>query len=165
MSLRHTRREVLIATSTLATVIALTTPVAGSGPRRNFTATLSTDAQPEPDTNARGQATFQLTGDGLSFRLIVANIEDVTMAHIHLDHILGPITVWLHDFETGGPAPLDGRVNGVIASGTITDNDVNGSIDTVSELVDEIDTENALVNVHTEAFPAGEIGGRIESRP
>lgn len=164
MSLRHTRREVLIGTCTLAAGIALSTPVTGRGPRRNFTSTLSTDAHENPDTDARGQATFQLTEEGLSFRLIVANIEDVIMGHIHLDHVLGPVAVWLHDFETGAPALLEGGVNGVIATGTITDGDVGGPIDTVTALVDEIDGDNAFVNVHTVEFPGGEIGGRIESR-
>ena len=40
----------------------------------------------DADTRARGVAIFRLAPDGesLSYRLIVANIQDVTMAHIHL---------------------------------------------------------------------------------
>ena len=131
---------------------------------RNFNTHLTSDAHDGPDTNAQGQVNFQLRDGELRFKLIVANIEDVTMAHIHLDEVLGPVAVWLHDFDTGEPSLIDGRVNGVLAVGTITDDEVDGPIDTVDELVGEIDDENAWVNVHTEQFPAGEIGGLIRVR-
>jgi hypothetical protein len=41
---------------------------------------------PAAATRAQGQATFKLSKDGteLSYKLIVANIENVSMAHIHL---------------------------------------------------------------------------------
>ena len=53
----------------------------------NFRAVLSGDEEVPPvETRARGQAKFNLSedGDGLNFRLIVANIESVTQAHIHV---------------------------------------------------------------------------------
>lgn len=131
---------------------------------RNFNTHLTTDAHDEPDTNAQGQANFQARNGGLEFKLIVANIEDVLMAHIHLDHVLGPVSVWLHDFDTGAPSLVEGRVNGVLSKGTITDDDVGGPIDTVDELVDEIEAGDAWVNVHTGEFPDGEIGGQIRAR-
>ena len=131
---------------------------------RNFVARLSTDAHDEAETNARGLTKFQLRDDGLRFRLTVANIEDVTMAHIHLESVTGPVAVWLHDFDSAEPSLLEGRVNGVIAEGTITDDHVDGPINTLDELVAEIDGGNAFVNVHTDAFPGGEIGGLIQAR-
>lgn len=137
--------------------------VASATPR-NFNAHMSSDAHDEPETNAQGQVNFQLRNDELSFRLIVASIEDVTMGHIHLESVSGPVSVWLHDFDTGAPFLVEGRANGVLATGTITDAQVGGPIETVVELVDEIDDGNAWVNVHTEAFPGGEIGGQIRSR-
>lgn len=130
---------------------------------RNFGTHLSGDAH-GLDTDAQGQVTFQLRDGELRFALIVANIENVLMAHIHIGGVLGAISVWLHDFETASPDLLAGRVSGPISSGTITDDDVGGPIDTVEELVAEIDAGNAFVNVHTDAFPGGEIGGRIEAR-
>jgi hypothetical protein len=48
---------------------------------------LSTDEEVPPvDTLAQGQTVFRLSRDGseLHHRLIVANIEEVLMAHIHL---------------------------------------------------------------------------------
>lgn len=43
------------------------------------------DEVPARDTGARGVATFQLNAEGteLGFRLVVANIENVFVAHIH----------------------------------------------------------------------------------
>ena len=131
---------------------------------RNFNTHLTSDAHDEPETNAQGQVNFQLRDGELRFKLIVANIDDVLMGHIHLDHVLGPVAVWLHDFDTGAPSLVEGRVNGVLAQGTITDDEIGGPIDTVDELVGEIDDENAWVNVHTEDFPGGEIGGLIRAR-
>jgi len=131
---------------------------------RTFTAHLSPAAHGHDDVRSRGQATFHLGDDGLKFRLIVANIHDVTMGHIHLDHVLGPVTVWLHDFDTGGPLHVPGRVNGVLAEGVITDDEVDGPLDTVDELVTEIDDANAFVNVHTVEHGGGEIGGQIHAR-
>ena len=52
----------------------------------NFVAHLSGDEEVPPvNTLAQGQAIFQLNkaGNGLNFLLLVANIEDVTQAHIH----------------------------------------------------------------------------------
>ena len=153
------RRTVLTTTGTVLGGVAATNTV--SARPRNFNLHLTSNAHDEVDTNAQGQANFQLRDGELNFKLIVANIQDVSMAHIHLEEVAGPVSVWLHDFDTGAPALIEGRVNGVLSRGTITDEDVAGPIDTVDDLVDEIDDANAWVNVHTEAFPAGEIGGRI----
>src|SRR5687767_4827199 len=78
------------------------------------------------DTPARGNAVYKLNADGtaLQYRLIVANIENVFMAHIHRGVAAesGPVVVWLYPSTTPNqPGPLGaGRVDGVIASGTIT---------------------------------------------
>lgn len=162
MRYQTTRRNALRAGSVLlagATFVGVT-----SARPRNFNTHLTSDAHEGSDTNAQGQANFQLRDGQFGFKLIVANIEDVTMGHIHLDAVDGPVSVWLHDFATAAPDPVEGRVNGVLSEGTITDDEVEGPIETVGELVDEIDAGNAFVNVHTDAFPGGEIGGRISAR-
>jgi hypothetical protein len=81
------------------------------------------------DTNAQGQAIFQLSPDGteLSYKLIVANIENVFQAHIHIGPagVNGPIAVWLYPSTTPGAGPLgQGRIQGPIAKGTITSADL-----------------------------------------
>ena len=156
---------------------------------RNFGAHLSGDEEVPPvgvviDTLAQGQAIFQLSKDGgeLHYKLIVANIENVFMAHIHKGArgANGPIAVWLYPSTTPGPGPFGaGRIDGVIAEGTITTaNLVNQGltgITTLEQLIAAIEAGNAYVNVHTNDgvaptntgpgdFPGGEVRGQLSSR-
>ncbi|HUG41314.1 MAG TPA: CHRD domain-containing protein, partial [Longimicrobiales bacterium] len=122
---------------------------------------------PAVDTRAQGQATFRLSGDGseLSYRLIVANIEDVLMAHIHL----GPagvnrgVIAWLYPEDGPPPVLIEGRIQGVLATGVITADDLTGfdEVTTMEQLVDRMRTGGAYVNVHTTANLGGEIRGQI----
>ncbi|MFB6136003.1 MAG: CHRD domain-containing protein [Halobacteriaceae archaeon] len=115
------------------------------------------------DTDAQGQATFQLNGheDELRYRLDVANIDDVLMAHIHLSP--SDIVVWLYPADGPPPSLVEGRVDGVLATGTVTDDDLTGSLGGMglSDLVAELDAGNAFVRVHTSEHPAGEIQGDV----
>ncbi|HET6821062.1 MAG TPA: CHRD domain-containing protein [Anaerolineales bacterium] len=133
------------------------------------------------ETNAQGQAIFQLSPDGseLSYKLIVANIENVFQAHIHIGApgSNGPIAVWLYPSTTPMAGPFgQGRIQGPIAEGTITSanlvNQAATGITTVAQLIAAIEAGNAYVNVHTNDgvapantgpgdFPGGEIRGPI----
>ena len=153
----------------------------------NFRTHLSGDNEVPPagvviDTNAQGQAIFQLSEDGseLSYTLVVANIENVFQAHIHIGPpgANGPIAVWLYPSTTPGAGPVgQGRIDGLIAEGTITSADLINQaatgITTVAELIAAIEAGNAYVNVHTNDgvapantgpgdFPGGEIRGPID---
>ena len=154
----------------------------------NFGTPLSADEEVMPagvinDSRARGNAIFQLSEDGmsLSYKLIVANIENAFMAHIHRAPAgsNGGVVVWLYPSTTPGqPNPVGGgRLDGVIAEGTITAADLQGSLagQPLSALVAEIKAGNTYVNVHTNDgvaptntgpgdFPGGEIRGQIEHR-
>jgi hypothetical protein len=129
---------------------------------------------PVRDTKAQGQAIFRFNGsDSLDFKLIVANIENVTQAHIHCGAFgsNGPIVVWLYP-----PAPpaqlIPGRSQGVLAAGTITaanviprtpgDGCLNGGVADFDGLVERLRTGGAYVNVHTTQFLPGEIRGQID---
>lgn len=129
---------------------------------------------PARDTNARGNAIFSLSADGktLSYRLIVANIDNVVASHIHT----GPAGVngGVVAFLFGPVAPGGGRSNGVLAEGTITASDLTGGLSgqPLSALIDQIRAGNTYVNVHTNDgvaptntgpgdFPGGEIRGQI----
>jgi hypothetical protein len=129
----------------------------------------ATGAQEVPSntSRARGQAVFQLSSDGtsLSYRLIVANIENVTQAHIHLAPagVNGPVVVWL--YPSAPPAQLiEGRVNGVLAAGEITAENFVGTLagQPMAALIDVIAAGGAYINVHTQQFPPGEVRGQIE---
>lgn len=152
----------------LLIVLALFVAVGSvSAHRGAFVAPASGDqVVPPADTRARGQAVFQLSRDGteLSYRLIVANIENVTMAHIHLAPVgvNGPVVVWLYP-DAPPPELIEGRFSGILAEGVITDADLVGPLEgmTVADLVDEIQAGNTYIHVHTLQFPGGEIRGQI----
>ena len=133
----------------------------------NFRTHLSGDQEvPPANTRAQGQAIFQLSKDGteLKYKLIVANIQNVTMAHIHLAPagVNGPVVAWL--YPAGPPAQLiPGRFNGVLAEGVLTNESLVGSLtgQSLESLVELIMAGNAYVNVHTLQFPPGEVRGQI----
>lgn len=134
----------------------------GQPAARNFGAHLSGDDEVPPvDTQAQGQATFGASQDEseISFKLKVANIEDVVAAHIHCAPagVNGPVGVTLF---SGGPVSPDGS----LAEGTITAPDPgNGcSWSNLEAVLGAIRNGNAYVNVHTLANPAGEIRGQIQ---
>lgn len=124
---------------------------------------------PPVDSRAQGQAIFQLNRDRdeLSYRLIVSNIENVTMAHIHLAPAgeNGPVVAWLYP-SAPPPQLIPGRFNGTLATGVITSADLVGPLAgmELSDLVDAIEAGNAYVNVHTSQYPAGEVRGQISGR-
>jgi len=131
--------------------------------QRNFRTHLSGDeVVPPVDTKAQGQAKFQLNkaGDELSFKLNVANIDDVIGAHIHQAPAgeNGGIVVFLF----GNPFADPVTVNGTLAEGTITASDVIGSIGgDFDALLMAMREGNTYVQVHTEENVPGEIRGQI----
>ncbi len=141
----------------------------------NFVAHLDGGQEvPERDTPATGQAVFQLSADGtvLSYRLIVANIQNVVASHIHLGPpgVSAPVVAFLAGtFPVGG-----GRVDGVLAVGTITSANLIGPLagQNLAVLVTAMRTGGTYVNVHTNDgvaptntgpgdFPGGEIRGQV----
>lgn len=141
--------------------------IAASG-AATFHANLSGKNQsPAIDTPAHGRATFTLgkSGRTLSYRLYVTDIENVSMAHIHIGGPgkEGPVAVWL--YPSHPPAQVKkGKFTGNLASGVITASKLQGPLKgkTIADLVQEIKSGDAYVNVHTVQHPAGEIRGQIE---
>ena len=122
---------------------------------------------PARDTLAQGQTTFRISRDGesISYRLIVANIENVLQAHIHMAPAgsNGGIVVWL--YPSAPPAQLiPGRTQGVLAEGVITASSLVNALAgaPLSDLIDAMRAGNTYVNVHTTQFPPGEVRGQIE---
>jgi hypothetical protein len=145
--------------------IAILSVGAGSA---TFTVNLSgRDEVPTNDSRAHGQASFQLSDDGttLHFRLIVGNIQNVTMAHIHLAPAgeLGDPVVWLYP-AAPPPQLIEGRSSGILVEGSITAANLVGPLagGTMADLVAQIEAGNTYVNVHTSAIPSGEIRGQIK---
>lgn len=165
--MQRRKRTALIAVLSLL-VAAVAGSVATAKPQvMNMTTPLSgANEVPAVDTNAHGVAIIKLGNDGeLTYKLNVANIEDVFMAHIHVGGVgeNGPIVTWLYPEDGPPPQPIPGRFQGTLATGTITDADLVGPLadGTVEDLLDEIRAGNAYVNVHTDANQGGEIRGQI----
>jgi len=121
---------------------------------------------PANDSAGQGQAILHLSKDGtsLDYKLIVANIENVAQAHIHLGApgVNGPVVAWL--YPSGPPAQLiPGRSDGVLGQGTITAASLVGPLAgaQLSVLVEALRSNGAYVNVHTSQLPPGEIRGNI----
>lgn len=163
-----TTAVLLILVAVLATTTAATTTISSSSYAQTipsiFHAILEGDEEVPPvDSDAKGAAIFRTNNDEteLNYRLIVANIEDVTAAHIHLAPRgeNGDIVAFLFNPEE----PTEGRTNGVLAEGTITSADLVGPLEgsTLSELIDEMEAGNTYVNVHTVEHRSGEIRGQI----
>ena len=141
---------------------------------KNFVSPLSGGEEVPPrDTNARGNAIFQVSKDGsaLHYKLIVANIENVFAAHIHCGApgVNGPVGVTLF---MGSPA--SGRVDGILAQGTVTAPDPGNGCGwtTLDQVLAAMRSGNTYTNVHTNDgmdppntgpgdFPGGEIRGQI----
>jgi hypothetical protein len=141
--------------------------MAVSADSRSFAAHLAGPNEvPAADTLAQGQAHFKLNHDGtaLEYKLIAANIQNITQAHIHLapEGANGPVVAWL--YPSAPPAQLiPGRFNGVLAEGVITVDSLVGPLagQPLQALLDAMNSDNAYVNVHTTQFPPGEIRGQV----
>ncbi len=162
-------RMVLIAV-TAALTLVVSGRTAGANENRNFVAPLAAGDEvqtPAVESDAAGLAKFQLSaeGDALSFKLIVANIDNVLFAHIHCgaEGVNGPVVVFLYD----GPTVT---TNGVLSEGTVNASDIiprpdsaacPGGISNFDDLIAKMESGGAYTNVHTTAFQAGEIRGQI----
>ena len=143
---------------------------------------------PARDTNAQGQAIFQLSDDGnsVSYKLIASNIFNVVQAHIHCGAagVNGPIVVWLYPSVTArtpltGPQP---RTDGVLAEGSFATGDVvprsvsaecPTGVQNLADVLALLNSGGAYVNIHTNDnagapntgpgdFPGGEVRGQVD---
>ncbi|GAA0239589.1 CHRD domain-containing protein [Haladaptatus pallidirubidus] len=146
--------------------------------RTVFSAGKLSGAQEVPPVKTKGQgaAIFKFAdhGDGphIHYVLLVAQVENVTQAHIHLGQKgeNGDVVTFLfgQKNEQGKfVGALDQGVteNGVLATGSITAADLVGPLagKPLSALVEAMRSRNTYVNVHTEQNPPGEIRGQIHS--
>lgn len=154
-----------IAFMVAALLVALSLPALAQ--ERTFVSPMSGDEEvPAVETDASGDAQYMLSEDGtqMSFRVEVTDLEDVTMAHIHLAPAgeNGPPVVWLHS-PAGEPELVEGVTTGTLATGSFSADDLVGPLEgaTLDDLVEEMAAGNTYTNVHTEAFPDGEVRGQI----
>jgi hypothetical protein len=116
---------------------------------------------PAVESSGAGAAYFSLNPDGntLNFQLRVANTSGIVAAHLHRAAVgvNGGVVVTLLMQDPSG------LVNGVIAEGMITSEDLVGYLDgmEIMDLVNEIENGNIYVNIHTLDIPSGELRGQV----
>jgi hypothetical protein len=147
-------------------LVAVGVAAAGLNDRWNAHATGDNEV-PANASRAQAQANLKLSDDGLSlsYKLNVANIENVTQAHIHMAPAgtNGGIVAWL--YPSAPPLQLiPGRSSGTLGEGTIIAANLVGPLagQPLSALVSAINAGNAYVNVHTSQFPPGEVRGQVK---
>jgi len=120
------------------------------------------------DSKAAGQAIFKVVdgGTAIEYKLIVANIENVSAAHIHLvpvGGVNGPPVVWLYPSSAPGVL-IPGKSNGILMEGRFDETDFVGPLAGAEfdALVDAIVAGRTYVNVHTAQHALGEIRGPIK---
>lgn len=128
--------------------------------------------------NSTGQATLKLTLDKtaqtLTYSLTYSGLTSVLQSHIHLgkEHVAGGIMVFFCSNLTS-PVPPAGTpscptdVDPVTVTGTITAAGVVGptaqnvTAGDFAAVIAALATDTAYANIHTTAFPAGEIRGQV----
>ncbi len=125
----------------------------------NFTAPLN-EANVVGGTGsaATGTASFSVVGQTLLYNIDITGITDVSSTHIH-----GPAAVGVNGGviqglcnSDDGPVCRTGAFTGVLVAGAATRARIP-----FDSLVVLMRNGNAYVNVHTTAFPGGEIRGQI----
>jgi len=149
---------------------------------RRLTVTLLQGAEEVPPrvTPASGQISLRLLDDDhIGYTLDVADITNITMAHIHMapKGVNGGIVVWLYP-SVKGTAPLpggSGPVGRILVSGTFSSADFRGALagKTMADFLAAVEAGQTYGNVHTDDgiappntgagdFPGGEIRGQLD---
>jgi CHRD domain len=150
----------LLAVLVLVIAGLTTATVAGAATSTTFVAVLSPVTG--CTTDGRGVAVVTVTEEGtVSYRLIVANLENVTAAHIHRGTTAGGVGLpGAVAFLYATTTPVDVHDKVVLASGTITTT-VEPDL-SVEELAAELlGGTSFYVNVHTTECPTGALAGDL----
>jgi len=157
-------------------LLAVTAAVASLGWAEGQKVKFEAELVPIPaavDSTAWGKAEVDIkVKDGIQYieyKVVVHDVENVTQAHIHVippGGVAGPPALWL--YPSAPPAQLiPGTTNGVLGKGAATAANFVGPVmtgKTVDDLITAIGEGRAYVNVHTTAFPGGEINGFLAAK-
>jgi hypothetical protein len=131
------------------------------------TATLGGDGESSSPGTGQGVVTFLAAKDELDVDITFANLTSPTAtptgvpgsAHIHFGgpRVEGPILFPFLDFPLG---VTSGSFSTILTPSSLIPDPVDG-INTFMEAVDAIEAGNTYINIHTLAFPMGEIRGQL----
>lgn len=118
------------------------------------------EVPPRP-TGATGTAGFLVEGTTVSYSIEVGGITNITGAHIHRGGagVNGPIVVSLFPGGRTNFTTATAAVSGILGQGSFTAAEVQ--VGTFDQLLSDMRSGNAYANVHTTAFPGGEIRGQV----
>lgn len=163
------RPRVLIALLALLVVASVGSFQASASGGKNFSATV-TGYEETPSLSVAGTGTFtaRLSGDGtsISYSLSYSDLTGPALfAHIHLGMpaIAGGVIVFLCGGGGQDPCPgAGGTVTGTIVAANVVGPEGQGiAPGEFEELLAGMRFGATYVNVHTVAFPNGEIRGQI----
>jgi hypothetical protein len=177
MRQRRIQLAAVVAVIAIASVVA-TTALAGDGGNakaeldgyQEISAPATPPGQAASSVSTLGNGTFKakIRSNEIQFRLSYEDLEggNVLFAHIHFAQraVNGGVSAFLCGGGGKGPCPPSGTV-----TGTITPTDVIGPASQgiapgqFEELVRAIEAGATYANVHTQAWPGGEIRGQIRS--
>ncbi|HOG48695.1 MAG TPA: CHRD domain-containing protein [Anaerolineae bacterium] len=148
-----------------------TLPSAKGQPSPQFVSMMLGCAESPPvSTAGEGAATFQLSADGntMNYAIWAFNLNNIDQAHIHMGPAgqPGPIVVWLYPSpSTQSPQTISGRFDGLLMTGSFTSANLVGPLagQSMSALVQQMQSGNTFANTHTTANPNGEVRGQIVS--
>jgi hypothetical protein len=128
-------------------------------------------------TAALGTADFVISDDRstikYTLKVSVMPATSIFMSHIHLgpNGTNGPVMFWLYGYAADAPSnspvpppfpidngPFTGEISGVLTASDFVATPSVG-MNTFSEAIDNSLAGNAYVNIHTVAYPIGEIRG------
>lgn len=152
------RALVITVSVCLAAIAACRLDGTVSAQRTTFVAALAGSREvPSVATLASGSATFTLTGNTVAYSVSAAGFTTaLTVGHVHFggSGVVGPVIVpFTIGAQTGEVA-----TGSIDLSAPITFNNITISGDSLRTL---FETGQAYVNLHTAAFPGGEIRGQI----
>ena len=152
-------------------LVGASAATAGSGRGDDArTQLLGYEEVPAISTPGGGRFEAEVTGDAVHYELRYRRLSaPVQQAHIHFGQrsVNGGVSVFLCsnlDSTPPGtpPCPPSGEVSGTLTAASVIGPGVQGiAAGELEELLAAIDAGVAYVNVHTDAFPNGEIRGQL----
>ena len=121
-----------------------------------FDAVLTGEAEvPARSTAASGRSQIVIEGGVVHYSIEVDDLSSITQSHIHTGSatVAGPVRVFLFQ---GSSSTTEKRT---LASGSFNASNVLNI--SYEQLLADIRSGNAYVNVHTTTFPGGEIRGQL----
>ena len=125
-------------------------------------------------TDSFGRARFEIFADRIEYTLNIVRLDaPIRFAHIHIGQkgVNGGVSAFLCNntnpsVPAGTPAcPQTGRVRGTLTTDSVIGPAAQGiAAADIDGLIEALLSGIAYVNVHSDAFPAGELRGQIRAR-